>query len=299
MPINARLQESNLIFFLEASLRQEADAAPRGAQRADITLRLRRDGALFEHVAWLDLGVRLGYFDRNSSNQVLRETLAGLLLKRERDFDAIGEFFYRVPALVHSFRSTQSLLPEVSPKFVEPDTLLPAFRSAHLIATSWAQDGLSQTFSAALNFASDATWDRVVRNARIFPDQVLLALNLQDGPIPDIASETVFAGFLRTLEHMTVSRQLSTSLGDRDINGVDLPEFKRAIHNIQFWRVNLRDRIGRFREITESVSRSITEDIKMQSIRADSAFFADEVQALMEYWLEDDKEIPLTQGAGA
>jgi hypothetical protein len=301
MPIGAKLQADNLAFFVDARLLPEISAASKDATHSDRTLRIRSNGALFECVAWLDLGVRLGYFDRKSSNEVLRSHFSALIPTDELDLQAVRSLFFRLPGLFDGFRSRKALIEAVKPQFDEPDKLLFTFRTAHLIATSWAQDGLAQTFSAALNFASDTIWDRIVRDARIDPGQVFLALNLQDGPIPDITSETVFAGFLRTLEHMSVSRQLSTSLGDLGLNRDDLVGFKRATRNIQFWRVNLRDQIGRFREIREFVSKGIADDLATRDPKgnADSAFFVEEVQALVDYWLEDDQQTPLTRSAGA
>ncbi|MGH9744632.1 MAG: hypothetical protein ACRD59_00805 [Candidatus Acidiferrales bacterium] len=299
MPLSAKLQESNLTFFLTAAVLPEIEASVAGAGAFERSFRVQAEASRFECVAWLGLGVELGYFDRASCDGLLQRYYHELIPTEESALQTLRGQFPDLPELLESVRSSKSLNLGRSGRFKAPDRLLSAFRSNHLVATTWAQDGLAKSFSIALNFSPDSTWDRITKIRSVDTEQILLAFNIGKRTAYSIATETIFAGYLRTLEHLASSRDIFRDLAVAGIDEGDFLEFKRSCRSIQFWRVDLKERLGRFRELSESVAKGLERDANTQQLRLETGFYWDELESLLEHWLEDGSRLPRIRKAGA
>ena len=298
MATNIKLQESNLAFFLAGTILPEIEGRSEQVSLFLRPLALRKAASQFECVAWLNLGVAMGYFDRVSSNALLERHFEALLPKNRIDVESVRDLFSDLPELFESYRVNNSLEANARISFKQPERLLSPFRSLHLLATSWARDSVSQAFTVALNFLPDKAWERIARRtSRIDPAQLLLALNVRDRSVAQITTETVCTGFLLTLEHLASSREvfrnLAARVSEQEVEAEDFLQLRRAVRHIQFWRVNLKQRGGRFRELSELITAELGTEIRKREFRQDVGFFRQEVESLMEYWLKDDSELNL------
>jgi hypothetical protein len=281
------LQALNLNFLVTEFLLPEINDAmretrPSGSRRRGAQLQ----GALFEIFGWMYLGVQVGYFHRQHATQLLKEHYQTIFPKKLMDDSLIRNLFPELePILRRAIKG--DFFPDMTADFREQGRLGTAFRTAFVLGSGFARDSLAQGFSTTLNFASEAFWVALTgeEKSKVAPDQILLALNLT-GPAPvAVTAETLYAGFLRTLEHMDAARDLFVECERSDKTSLEELEFWRRVRQLQAWRVNLRDRKVRFMEVARKVNKEVISELNTPDLKYEPRFFLIKIEELVNYWL--------------
>jgi hypothetical protein len=283
-------QTLNLSFFVNQLLLPEVTEARWGRPRESRLLEARSQAALFEVFGWLYLGVQVGYFSREQARSLLLKYREDLFPEELLEVSLIRNLFPQFgPVLERVIRG--DVLPALERPFGELPALQLTFRTALILGQSFSRDPLARVFTTALDFASEASWRTLVTNGRAIPEQVSLSMNLV-APFPAaVSTDTIYAGFLRTLEYMEASRDLFDERAGPEDTPLEELELRRRVRQLQAWRVNLHDRKERFLEVANRVTDQLSIDLYGREPKQRASFFLREVLELANYWIGEAKGI--------
>lgn len=241
---------------------------------------------LLEACAWLDYGCNLIYFDRHEVETLWEEH--SLFLKDEPiEFlktykDIVPEF------LIRGFESLSNQS-SFSPAYHHAISIDYAaqrarcqYQAIFTLAESLVADRAASFFLATALFSNDTAWNAAT-GGEVRTEVVASHLNNWRRPIDNIDTNSICAGFIRLLEHMSA---VSICVND-------LPYFNRGgsfLRNIVAWRINFSNRTfaNRFRDSVNLV-RSFLSDLRIDLISDKERQqllrrFDESVDQLMNHW---------------
>lgn len=283
MTLSENLQASDFSFLIEHFLIPELSIARYWAWKSSYLEKRRSLAARFEVVGWLLLGVQVGFFEEAKTETILNHFAPELLAESNE----MASLFPELNFLVQNLRTDTGfrIQYQYQYQFTVTTEIFLQFRSALLVGAAFARDVVTYPYTTALAFTSDAQWKDLITSDRIEPEEILRLLQFsEDEPLP-MTSETVIAGFIRSLRYMDRFRRI-VMRPDGFAADRDLAEFQRRIRRIIGWRVNLRDRRTRFDEIGRIVNTKLQTELSKFQSKEDN-FFLSELEELAKTWLGD------------
>lgn len=285
----------NLDFFVGAFL---GEAPPRPAdERLHNAFAIMRDAELFEAIAWLILGIQLGFFPSEAVSGY-RDWQGSRLSPSSKEIWPLIESMFPQHSWVARALRSQSLPGTMSHVMGEPKDAgspqLGVFKSALLLGADMAKDVAMRALTVALDFAPDGYWNDDIIEPSIDPDQVAFAA--EETWVSSYGLELVCAGLLRSTAYMDRYRSIFAEIGEMTADP-SIPDLRQSVNAIIGWRLNAGEGRQRIVELTGKVSDEI--DRYMVESRPDKPFgmgyFKKNVSRLIRYWNGESE--PLTAGA--
>jgi len=224
VPRSETLLQHNLHEFQESVIAPIIDLPTSYAVLRDQALIDQRTALGLEAVWWAHLGSELEFFSIDDAKQLVRKQWAFIV----HNFESFAR------RCAHHFDSQLPIsslpdLPEHSTNFVDPCCLHSAFQELLIKMSISNADPILRSFSATINFTSQAEWDELMKEG------------IESSARPQAAgrgrTSLSVVGLARALEFMTtVRRAAELTLDSREIDEPDAYAFVRGVARIVRWR---------------------------------------------------------------